>query len=519
MSRNVIDVWGGNKWIDVAQWKEAHDLWGVIVRCGGHEYLRDENGVLEPFKTYYRDGGFDQLYGQVVSNDLHVGSYYYSSATTPDEAREEARHCLGLLEGKSFDLPVYMDVEEQDQFALGAALTDVVVAFCEVIEAAGRRAGVYSGIEGFYAMDDVVCRYSLWLALWSGSKPSWATPERGYDMWQQGSMNAEGERVFRDGGAGFIDYDYWYGDVDGGAQVPDIRQDIVEMAKSQIGSWYFSMNYSAIDGWGGMGTHYAGQGWGCAQHASYPYNVLLGTSYVGSCWNFAGDALGQSVNQGGGEWEFTDDPQPGDIVLYIKTGYDGTDYDDYSHAGVYVGDGRAVSALGQGTPYDSNYRGDPDQGWGIQEHSLDYCFRWGTLDDYRFVRCKRLDAAQREPIPEKDKETTQDGDDMVGLIKRTDSKGNAHLYYYDGCSKPFHIDGNQLSALNRQYQRTHGGKPIPQLDDMPEKEFAALEAMYDSIEASREKRVRDVVTKAVDKIPVPTVEDIAQAVAAELGKE
>ena len=80
-----------------------------------------------------------------------------------------------------------------------------------------------------------------------------------------------------------------------------LREQIVAKALAQLGTPYYSMNFSAKDGYAGwMGTNLIGKGWGCSQLTSYCYNTVLGTKYVGSCYNYAGDALGQSENQGGG---------------------------------------------------------------------------------------------------------------------------------------------------------------------------------------------------------------------------
>lgn len=364
----------------------------------------------------------------------------------------------------------------------------------------------------------VAAKYPLWGAEYAYEDYTWPDyleePWESEDPWgawgrdvalhQYGYVNPQP----CNGGIGSLDGEICYRDREtwlswckgeGGGDM-SIRDRIVELAKSQIGSWYYSMNYSAEDGWGGMGTHEVGEGWGCAQHASFPYNVILGTSYVGSCWNFAGDALGQSVNQGGGEWEFTDNPLPGDIVLYIKTGHDGRDYDDYAHAGVYIGDGRAVSALGQGTPYDSNYRGDPDQGWGIQEHSLDYCFRWGTLDDYRFIRCKRLDDA---PKPEPKPEPEIEEENAMQCMIQCDDK----IYYWDGSPEcvPYHVSPSEKAAIEEAHKKVTG-KDLVTIS-MARDRLNALVGMGKARKAWREQPILDAIKAAKDAV-IAKVEEL-----------
>lgn len=183
MKRLVLDVSRHDRGIDLEAWRDVHGVWGVIVKMGGHEYLRNSDGSLDPYKTYYEDSQRDAHYHAAWSLGLHVGAYYYGTATSAQEARDEARYCLDILGGRFCDLPVYYDVEEREQLDMDD-LHGIVCAFCDAIEAAGYRAGIYSGREGFSKMGDVD-RYALWVASWRESWPSWAS---GFGMWQQGTM-------------------------------------------------------------------------------------------------------------------------------------------------------------------------------------------------------------------------------------------------------------------------------------------------------------------------------------------
>lgn len=168
------------------------------------------------------------------------------------------------------------------------------------------------------------------------------------------------------------------------------REEIIERAYQHLGEDYYSLNYSAPDGYGGIGTHRVGYGWGCGHYVACPFNTTIGTSYVGSVYNYAGDALGQSVNQGGGEWYFVDDPEPGDAVVYIASGHNGLDYDDYGHIALYVGDGMVVGAMGRGTPGEARYLNI-----GISETTVAAQDIGGG---WRYIRCSRLDR-QDPPRP------------------------------------------------------------------------------------------------------------------------
>lgn len=232
-----------------------------------------------------------------------------------------------------------------------------------------------------------------------------------------------------------------------------LRERVVALAESQLGEPYYSMNYGESEGFGGMGTNHIGKGWGCAELASYCHNVPLGTRYVGSCWNFAGDALGDPyTNQGGGEFKFVDSPLPGDIVLYLAPGHDGTDAEDYSHAAIYVGNGRVIGAWGKNKPWESTYI----PGRGV---SLDSVGQQNLGGGWRYVRCTRIDKPEPEPEPEpQPKRITQTGDEMICIIQ---PDGEGYLEYFDGAKVHPLATPKEADALKEVYKRTHGGAEMP----------------------------------------------------------
>lgn len=155
-----------------------------------------------------------------------------------------------------------------------------------------------------------------------------------------------------------------------------LRDQCVSVARSQLGVRYWSLHY------GPKGS--SQEGFGCAQYCRFVFRQVLGVNYVGSCYEFAGDALGQSVNQGGGEFEFisASEAQPGDCVIYGARNHDGKDYYDYGHIALYVGNGRVIGAMGKGVPGQAGYLNI-----GIKETSVAAQNIGGVT---RYIRCKRL---------------------------------------------------------------------------------------------------------------------------------
>ena len=190
-------------------WKKvaADGVEFAIIRCGGH-YSNESSG------TYYYDTKFEENIKGALENGIEVGVYFFSQAITEEEARKEAAQALQYI-GKWKDkltLPVYLDVEYiygsttsgrlYEAKLSKAQQTEVALAFCDAIKAAGLDAGVYAAFVSFNisAADIYAAGYSLWNAHWNTT----ATLSTWYDAWQH---NAHGTVA---GISGECDLDYLY---------------------------------------------------------------------------------------------------------------------------------------------------------------------------------------------------------------------------------------------------------------------------------------------------------------------
>jgi len=121
---------------------------------------------------------------------LKIGVYFFSQAITEEEAREEARYVLGVLESVDVDLPVVFDWEtvpsEDARTAgvTGAQLNTYAMAFCGEIAAAGYEPVVYFNLDFSKRMYDLralqEAGYGFWLAMYSDSM----TYAHKLTMWQ-----------------------------------------------------------------------------------------------------------------------------------------------------------------------------------------------------------------------------------------------------------------------------------------------------------------------------------------------
>ena len=117
-----------------------------------------------------------------------MGVYFFSQATSPEEAREEAEFVLSALEGYDLTYPVAFDwetVSSQDARTRGMggeAITQCALAFCDRVREAGYEPAVYFNQHLGYLYYDLraLTEYPIWLAEYDG------TPDFYYhfDLWQ-----------------------------------------------------------------------------------------------------------------------------------------------------------------------------------------------------------------------------------------------------------------------------------------------------------------------------------------------
>jgi GH25 family lysozyme M1 (1,4-beta-N-acetylmuramidase) len=191
---DTIDVSFCQKTIDWAKVKKA-GIKNALIQIGG--------GDLSSQKDSY----FKQNYKNAKAQGIKVGGYWVSyigdDALVDDyveDAKLEAKACLSCIKGKTFDFPIYHDLEVKS--VQTKKIQAATMAFCAAIEAGGYKAGVYASNDFFDAYLDykaIKAKYSIWLAQWNVSKPS-----KDCDIWQYSeSGNCSGITTT-------VDYDKMY---------------------------------------------------------------------------------------------------------------------------------------------------------------------------------------------------------------------------------------------------------------------------------------------------------------------
>lgn len=190
--KNGIDVSKHNGVIDWNDVKKSGEVDFAILRAGYGKSISQ------------KDIQFERNYAGAKAVGIPVGAYWYSYALTPAEAVAEALTFMKAIEGKKFEYPVWLDIEETSQFHTGKKNVSAMIrAFCTEMEKAGYWIGVYSSRSAIqsYFDDEVQKRYSIWAAEWAN-----ALHYEGAAIWQR----SEKGRI--DGITGNVDLDISYVD-------------------------------------------------------------------------------------------------------------------------------------------------------------------------------------------------------------------------------------------------------------------------------------------------------------------
>lgn len=157
------------KGIDVSEWQGTID-WRKVAK-DGVQFAVIHAGYGRELSQ--KDKYFERNYAGARAAGIKVGAFWYSYADSVARAEQEAKTCLKVLEGKTFDLPIFFDQEyEPGILKLSTKTrTDIVLKFLETIKAAGRPCGLYSSTDFITTklQANRLTAYPLWIAEY-GSK-------------------------------------------------------------------------------------------------------------------------------------------------------------------------------------------------------------------------------------------------------------------------------------------------------------------------------------------------------------
>lgn len=172
--------------IDVSAWqgkinfnkvkKSGYDF--AIIKAGGNDC------------GFYTDSRFAENYESAKKAGLKIGAYYFVNRDfSAKNAKKLAEVFYDIVKNKTFDLPLFIDIETTPTTAKVSVTTGINI-FCSYLRAKGYKAGVYaSAVSGFVERIDTrflnACIYK-WVASYS-YKPTDVGKNNGYCIWQKSS--------------------------------------------------------------------------------------------------------------------------------------------------------------------------------------------------------------------------------------------------------------------------------------------------------------------------------------------
>ncbi len=174
--------------VDLSMWNSSSDFNKAKRNGLDFAIIRAGSGVT------LRDPSFEKNYMRCKKANIPVGAYWYLYAVDLKGARREAELFLQRLSNKSFEYPVYLDLEDKCQNKLSRKnITEIALEFMITVENKGYYVGLYS--MGSWFRDKFLLNHQYkgktikdfdsWVAHWTYSynkKSSFVDSSTG--MWQ-----------------------------------------------------------------------------------------------------------------------------------------------------------------------------------------------------------------------------------------------------------------------------------------------------------------------------------------------
>ena len=223
--------------IDISKWNHKVDSSGnfipldwVSLKEAGVDYV-----ILKIGSTPREDGTlggleptFEMDYEGAKAAGIDVGVYYFTYASSVSEIKKDAEYILGLLKGKHFEYPIYLDLENSPSEGYmpseiaSPILTEMCLTFFSMLQKEGYYTGLYVNNEFLFNIlqtENMIDLFEIWYARyptldyyeWSANDTEtfiWNTQSYGphLGMWQY-SMTGILSPISTD-----VDFNYAYKD-------------------------------------------------------------------------------------------------------------------------------------------------------------------------------------------------------------------------------------------------------------------------------------------------------------------
>lgn len=167
------------------------------------------------------DAKFERNYAECVRLGIPFAVYFFSYAVNKAKVQSEIAHIKRLLEGKTINAPVYIDVENTRgldwRTISNADVLSIMQEFNAQLNALGYKMGIYSSRSAFWnekMSDPWYDNVSKWVAEYGDKVNDF---NRTYDIWQHTSKGAI------DGINGNVDMNVMYNNVFSFEQAPSVK--------------------------------------------------------------------------------------------------------------------------------------------------------------------------------------------------------------------------------------------------------------------------------------------------------
>ena len=111
---------------------------------------------------------FEMDYRDAKAAGVQLGAYFYIYSTTPSEALADANRLISWLDGKQFEYPIYLDLEDSTLAELGKdTLTEICTVFLSALQEKGYYAALYCNqdwLSNRLHKDILLPLYDIWYA-------------------------------------------------------------------------------------------------------------------------------------------------------------------------------------------------------------------------------------------------------------------------------------------------------------------------------------------------------------------
>ena len=201
-----IDVSRWNHQIDAASGEYLPLDWQKI-KAAGFDFVIIKAGSTRSGK----EPTFEMDYAGAKDAGLKVGAYFYTYSSTVDGIKRDVTSLLEYIADKSFEYPIYFDLEDPSLISLGKEkLTELCEIFICSMQKNGYYAALYTNnnwLQNMLVTSRILSLFDIWYARYPLTEaPEWNEEKYGkqLSMWQ---YTQTGEI---DGIDGYFDFNFCY---------------------------------------------------------------------------------------------------------------------------------------------------------------------------------------------------------------------------------------------------------------------------------------------------------------------